>query len=104
MLHLTDGQRLIVEQVLREHVPECEVWAFGSRVHGRHLKRFSDLDLALVGCAGIANHQINALQIAFSDSDLPFRVDLVELDAIDPDFRRVIEQAHAVVQHRDTHE
>ena len=33
-----------VRTILRRHVPEYEVRAFGSRVHGRP-RKFSDLDL-----------------------------------------------------------
>ena len=37
-----------VERILAEHVPECEVRAFGSRATWT-AKDYSDLDLAVVG-------------------------------------------------------
>lgn len=40
----------IVEQILAEYVPDCEVYAFGSRVRGK-VKPHSDLDLVVRGHA-----------------------------------------------------
>ena len=38
----------MVQDILRRHAPDCDVWAFGSRA--RHTaKPYSDLDLALRG-------------------------------------------------------
>lgn len=98
MLHLTDKDLGIVQDLLRAHLPGREVWAFGSRVHGRNLKRFSDLDLAIVDSQGLDPSAITALQIAFADSDLPFRVDLVELENANSTFRKIIEAEHEVIQ------
>jgi predicted nucleotidyltransferase len=98
MLHLTQTERAIVETLLRQQVPELEVWAFGSRVHGRNLKPFSDLDLAIVSDDDLDSKSLAALKMAFADSDLPFRVDLVTLQILDDDFRRVIEAEHEIVQ------
>ncbi len=47
-LHLTETQLDEVPAILERIVPEARVLAFGSRVHGRNLKSFSDLDLAIV--------------------------------------------------------
>jgi predicted nucleotidyltransferase len=98
MLHLTQNERDIVERVLHQQLPGLEVWAFGSRVHGRNLKPFSDLDLAIVGDDDLDSKSLAGLRIAFADSDLPFRVDLVTLHTLVDDFRRVIETEHEVVQ------
>ena len=38
----------MLEEILREHVPGVEVWAYGSRVSG-HSHGGSDLDLVLRG-------------------------------------------------------
>jgi predicted nucleotidyltransferase len=87
----------IVLQLLAEQVPELEVWAFGSRVHG-HPKPHSDLDLALVSQAPLDLDRLARLSLAFEDSDLPFRVDLVEWSTASPAFRGCIERQHEVIQ------
>src|SRR4051794_22997442 len=38
----------IVRSILRRHIPDREVWAFGSRARGS-AKIYSDLDLAVIG-------------------------------------------------------
>lgn len=77
-MHLTAEQLAVVLDVLRRHLPGREVWAFGSRVHGRRLKPFSDLDLAVVGDAPLPLDEHARVLAAFSDSPLPFRVDVVD--------------------------
>ena len=82
------------ERILERIVPEARVLASGSRVHGRNLKPFSDLDLAIVEGKRLAPGAMVDLQAAFADSDLPFRVDLIELDRLDDAFRERIEAEH----------
>ncbi len=84
-------------RLLRSHVPECEVRAFGSRVNGCG-KKYSDLDLAVVGDGPLDWRRIEALKNAFSESDLPFLVDVLDWHAISPEFQQVIEKEYEVVQ------
>ncbi|MGF1640346.1 MAG: nucleotidyltransferase domain-containing protein, partial [Rhodospirillales bacterium] len=67
----------IVRRILRRHVPERDVWAFGSRVTGA-AKPHSDLDLAIIGDRPLPLAASAALAEAFSDSDLPWKVDIVD--------------------------
>lgn len=87
----------IVRDILRQHVPGCEVWAFGSRVQGR-AKRYSDLDLAIVSDTKLPISVLTRLADDFSDSDLPWRVDLVDWATTGDAFRRIIERRKVVVQ------
>ena len=97
-LHLTEAQFEEVRAILARFVPEATVWAFGSRVHGRNLKPFSDLDLAIVDSDRLIPGAMVGLKAAFADSDLPFRVDLVELERVDDAFRHRIEAEHREVR------
>lgn len=83
-----------VKRILGRTPPGISVWAFGSRVTGR-AKRFSDLDLALVADKPVPRETIWALRESFSESDLPFRVDIVDLAAVPSGFRATIENRHA---------
>ena len=47
-LHLPQRYRRILEALLREHVPDAEVWAYGSRVTGESHDG-CDLDLVVRG-------------------------------------------------------
>ena len=74
----------LVRAVLRTHAPHHRAYVFGSRVVSNaadraRLKPHSDLDLALEG-PPLKPHQAYALKEAFSESDLPMRVDAVAAD------------------------
>ncbi len=96
-MKLTDAELQLVCRILRKHVPGYPVWAFGSRVHGRNLKPFSDLDLAVISERPLRLDDLIAVRRAFSESDLPFRVDVVDYAAADVGFRSIIRAEHEVV-------
>ena len=88
--------KALVDDILRLHAPRpCRVWAFGSRVRGR-ARRFSDLDLAVDAGRPLTFGDTAPLADAFDDSDLPWRVDIVDLVTCSPIFRREVE-SHAVL-------
>ena len=91
MIRLEPGELEIVRKILREAELGCEVRVFGSRFHGRNLKPFSDLDLVLITHQPMDPLDLARLQERFSQSDLPFKVDLVDWAAVSVEFRRVIE-------------
>ena len=80
----------LVRAVLRAHAPHHRAYVFGSRVvltaaDCARLKPHSDLDLALKG-PPLKLHQAYALKEAFSESDLPMRVDAVAMDDLPRDW------------------
>ena len=97
MIDLDEKHLAEVLAILSEHVPECEVRAFGSRVGG-NAQRYSDLDLALVGQEKLDWRRLEGLKDAFAESDLPIMVDVLDWHAISPEFRGVIERRYAVVR------
>jgi type I restriction enzyme S subunit len=79
-----------VKTILRQIVPDARAWAFGSRASGA-AKPFSDLDLALEGEEPLTSSELAQLKTAFSESDLPIKVDVVDLNSISAEFRKVID-------------
>lgn len=96
-MNLAPAELRLVRRILRKHVPGCPIWAFGSRVHGRNLKPFSDLDLAVISDKPLGLDTLIALRTAFSDSALPFQVDVVDYAAADAGFRSIINADHEIV-------
>ncbi len=86
MIDLADEQLRLVRQLLTRHLPACTFWIFGSRAVGR-ASRYSDLDVAIESSSAIPAAQMDDLREALSLSDLPILVDLVNLGAVDVDFR-----------------
>lgn len=97
MIDLTAAELAIVQRILVAHVPELEVWAYGSRVTGSR-KPWSDLDLAIVNHTRLPHALLTAIEWDFEESDLPFKVDVTDLAAVSPEFRARIEAAHECIQ------
>ena len=89
MVDLSPRLMGMVISILEDHAPECEVWAFGSRVSGG-AKKFSDLDLAVKCASKLSLSQLGNLQDAFAESDLPIKVDVVDLDRVTGEFAEMI--------------
>lgn len=87
----------IVQSILQKHVPQCEVWAFGSRAK-RSAKPYSDLDLAVISDQPLSLVTSAALADDFSESDLPWKVDVVDWATTSEAFRAIIQQDKVVVQ------
>jgi predicted nucleotidyltransferase len=78
-----------VKKVFSEHVPNYEVIVFGSRVSGP-VKQYSDLDIAIRGAKPVPIRVMAMLKTAFSESNLPFKVDVLDWHDISDSFRNVI--------------
>jgi len=87
----------IIRSILKKHAPGCEVRAFGSRAAGTS-RPWSDLDLALVGPGKFLPQTLADLKEDFQESDLPFRVDVLDWHALSPEFRTVIEKHYVILQ------
>ncbi len=87
----------IVRDILRRHVPQYDVWAFGSRAQGR-AKPYSDLDLAIITDQPLGLAVSTKLADDFSESDLPWKVDVVDWATTAESFRRIIERDKVAVQ------
>ena len=82
----------IVRNIVRRFLSGFEVFLFGSRVTGR-FQPYSDLDLAVRGPAPMGLALQAEVQEAFDESDLPFRVDIVDWALASDTFRRIIERS-----------
>jgi type I restriction enzyme S subunit len=89
----------IVQGTLQKHVPQCEVWAFGSRAKWT-AKPYSDLDLAVICDQPLSFAVSAALADDFSESDLPWKVDVVDWATTSGPFRAIIQRDKVVVQAR----
>ncbi len=71
--------------------------AFGSRAKWQ-AKPYSDLDLAVITDQPLSLQVSAALSAAFAESDLPWRVDVVDWATTSEAFRRIIQRDRVVVQ------
>ncbi len=88
-----------VRRLLVEHLPDAEVWAYGSRVNGA-AQEGSDLDLVVRNPGDLQRPfpDLGRLREAFSQSDLPILVDVLDWARIPESFRReLIREAVVIV-------
>lgn len=98
-LHLSARHRGILEALLREHLPDVEVWAYGSRVNGRSHDG-SDLDLVLRGpeLERIAIGHVGDFEEALRESMIPFLVEARDWAWLPEYFHREIERDYVVLR------
>ena len=90
---------VLLRQLLQQHLPHAEVWAYGSRVNGDGHEA-SNLNLVVRQPADLKQEtrHLEQMREALVESDLPIRVDVVDWARIPATFHREIERAYVVVQ------
>jgi len=97
MLDLSPEHLEMVVRILAEHLRGYHVQAFGSRTTGT-ASRFSDLDLLVQSDIPLDYALLGRTRDAFSESDLPFRVDVVDSTTVDDAFIGLIHSSLVTVQ------
>ncbi len=94
---VSPDQLTIIQSILKQYVPTCRVVAFGSRVT-QTARDTSDLDLCLMSDKRISFATLANLRDAFSQSRLPYKVDVIDWSAITPDFQKLISENYLEIQ------
>ena len=97
-LHLSAKHRALIEALLREHLPDVAVWAYGSRVNGQSHDG-SDLDLVLrgPGLKRIPTGALGDFEEALRESTIPFLVEAHDWAWLPEEFHWEIERQHVVL-------
>ena len=97
-LHLPVKHRRTLEALLREHLSDVEVWAYGSRMSGKSHDG-SDLDLVLrgPGLKEIPIDRLEAFEEALRESGIPFLVEAKDWARLPARFRREVERGYVVL-------
>lgn len=90
MIDLTPENLVIVNNIFSAILPDGEVFVFGSRAKAP-AKGHSDLDLVIKRNGALERDVLRKLKTAFEESDLPFRVDIVEWATMKETFRNIIQ-------------
>jgi len=92
-----------VKKIIKENYPQALVWAYGSRVNGnaKTAHEGSDLDLA-VKDFGAEDKDIYKLREAFTNSNIPFLIDIFDYDRLPTAFHEEIKQKYLVIYDGNT--
>lgn len=87
-----------VKRILDLHFNGLEVLAYGSRVSGVNLTPDADLDIVVVSEKPISLENMISVEKAFAETELPFRVDIVDWAKLPESLQKAIKKEHAVIQ------
>ena len=79
-------------QVLKDNIPQkdAKFYIFGSRAKEKY-KEYSDVDIAVkLLDEKLSADTLGKILMEFSDSTLPYEVDVIDLNAIDEKFKDLI--------------
>jgi len=96
MIAVSENSLNMIRDILNKTVPHCEVRAFGSRVRGTN-REYSDLDLAIVGEKKLGISVLGNVQEAFMESTIPFRVDVLDYNAVSEKFQKIIDAKYELI-------
>ncbi len=87
---LNQTQLKQIKQIVRKYLPEdaYKSFIFGSRANGTN-RKFSDIDLGLQGPKALSPKEYIKIKNEFDDSDIPYRVDLVDFNNVSDKFKQV---------------
>lgn len=97
-LQLTEQELQLVCSILKQtHFNFDQAWVFGSRTSNKMCKPFSDLDIALLGKSKFALRDLAILRESFINSDLAFKVDVVDFFSLPQSLQNDINENHIVI-------
>lgn len=96
-INISKNQLALVREIVERRVPNYTVWCFGSIARGDN-RAFSDLDLVIMSKGVLDFSQLAKIRSDFDESNLPFKVDVSDWFALDPEFKKIVEADHVVVQ------
>ncbi len=93
MMDIKPTHFTIIKSVLKKHISaDTQVFVFGSRAKN-NARPYSDLDLLLRDNKPLSMQLLANLAFDFEESDLPYKVDLVDWMSISDTFKKTIEPA-----------
>ncbi|MCF0215595.1 MAG: nucleotidyltransferase domain-containing protein [Fibrobacteraceae bacterium] len=97
-LCLETDQLETVQRIVGLHFEGLEVWAYGSRVTGVDFAPETGLELAVISEKALSFEAMIAVEKAFSESGLPFRVDVMDWVKLPESMQKQIKKEHDIIQ------
>ena len=85
----------MLTDIFDSYCPNAEIWAYGSRLDGT-AHSGSDLDLVIKDFGGEKLYTFE-LKEMFSESNIPFLIDILEFDKIPESFQKEILKNYVVI-------
>ncbi|WP_297205930.1 nucleotidyltransferase domain-containing protein [uncultured Brachyspira sp.] len=96
MISVPDDDMKIINKILSDNIEYGKVYVFGSRYKHTN-KKFSDLDLAVDINRKMTINEIENLKYDFEESNLTYRVDIIDYNNISNDFKKIIDSGKVII-------
>ncbi len=99
-INISNNQLLTTKSILKKSITkETLIWIFGSRVSSNY-KPYSDLDIALQNTSNktISLKTLATIKADFIDSDLPWKVDVIDYNSISGIFKQNVDASKINLQ------
>lgn len=94
-LFVKNEHLIMLNDIFNSYCPKAEIWAYGSRVNG-DAHDGSDLDLTVIDF-GDKRCSIADLKSIFSDSNIPFLIDINEFKTLPVSFQDEIKRNNVII-------
>ena len=96
MISVSSKEFEIIKNILNSYIKKGKVYAFGSRYKNNN-RKFSDFDIAIDMGEKLSFEFLNILKDAFEESDLPYRVDIIDYNNISDKFKKIIDGGNEII-------
>lgn len=93
MIALEKEQLKLIQTILRKYFPNAEIRVFGSRYKHTN-KPYSDIDIAIIEKQKIDLTTYCRVKEELEESNLKYRVDLLDWHSISKEFQKIIEEGY----------
>lgn len=88
---VTEKEEKIIHKILMPYRPDFDFYYYGSRVKG-NFSKLSDLDILIKGNEEMPFGELSLIRTLFDASDLPYIVNFVDYNSIEPRFYELIQK------------
>ena len=96
MICVSSNEFDIIINILNTYIKKGKVYAFGSRYKNNN-RKFSDFDIAIDIGEKLSFEFLISLKDAFEESDLPYRVDIIDYNNISDKFKKIVDSGNEVI-------
>ena len=96
MISVSSEEFEIIKNILNSYIKKGKVYAFGSRYKNNN-RKFSDFDIAIDMGEKLSFEFLNIVKDAFEESDLPYRVDIIDYNNISDKFKKIIDGGNEII-------
>jgi predicted nucleotidyltransferase len=92
MINLLPEHIDTIKQIINRYLNNPKIKIFGSRTNGSSNKN-SDIDIAIISDKKIDFKTLAEIKIAFEESDIPYRVDIIDYISASENFKKIIDSS-----------